>query len=87
LLSSLLLLGSRSLGSFRRSVRRIRSRLGSFGLLAGGCELTYKPITSIALLLSGPLLLESRSLGSLHGVFGLSQGCDAIRQNCDFLSG
>ena len=40
LLSGLLLLGGRSLGIFRGSVRSICGRFASFDLLARGCELT-----------------------------------------------
>ena len=50
LLSGLLLLGGRSLGIFRGSVRSICGRFASFDLLARGCELTDEGITSLALL-------------------------------------
>ena len=52
LLSGLLLLGGRSLGIFRGSVRSICGRLASFDLLARGCELTEEGIASLALLFS-----------------------------------
>ena len=50
LLSGLLLLGGRSLGIFRGSVRSICGRFASFDLLARGCEITDEGITSLALL-------------------------------------
>ena len=50
LLSGLLLLGGRSLGIFRGSVRSICGRFASFDLLARGCELTEEGIASLALL-------------------------------------
>ena len=50
LLSGLLLLGGRSLGSFRGSLRSNCGRFASFDLLAGGCELTEEGIASRALL-------------------------------------
>ena len=52
LLSGLLLLGGRSLGIFRGSVRSICGRFASFDLLARGCELTDEGIASLALLFS-----------------------------------
>src|SRR6188472_1747541 len=62
---NLLLLDSRSLDIFRGSVRSICGRFASFDLLARGCELTDEGIASLALLLSGLLLLGRRSLSSL----------------------
>ena len=50
LLSGLLLLGGRSLGIFRGSVRRICGRFASFDLLARGCELTDEGLATLALL-------------------------------------
>ena len=50
LLSGLLLLGGRSLGIFRGSVRSICGRFASFDLLARGCELTDEGIATLALL-------------------------------------
>ena len=91
LLSGLLLLGGRSLGIFRGSVRSICGRFASFDLLARGCELTDEGIASLALLFSGLLLLGGRSLSSLQSFFSFSprigQGCNASRQSSDILSG
>ena len=50
LLSGLLLLGGRSLGIFRGSVRSICGRFASFDLLARGCELTGEGVATLALL-------------------------------------
>ena len=90
LLSGLLLLGGRSLGSlqgvFGFSQGCDASRQSS-DILSGRCQLAGKDFTSLTLLLSGLLLLGCRSLGSLQGVFGFSQGCDASRQSSDILSG
>ena len=91
LLSGLLLLGGRSLGSFRGSVRSICDRFARFDLLAHGCELTDEGITSLALPFQRELLLGGRSLGSLQSFFSfgprISQGCNASRQSSDILSG
>ena len=77
--------------SARGSVRSICGRFASFDLLARGCELTDKDFTSLALLLSGLLLLGGRSLSSLQSFFSfsprISQGCNASRQSSDILSG
>ncbi len=98
LLSGLLLLGSRHLGSLQ-SFFSFSPRIGhgcnasrqSSDILSGRCQLTGKDFTSLALLLSGLLLLGSRHLGSLQSFFSFSprigHGCNASRQSSDILSG
>ena len=72
LLSGLRLLGGRSLGIFRRSVRSICGRFSSFNLLAGGRELTDEGIATLALLFQRQLLLGGGSLSSLQNFFSFS---------------
>ena len=96
--SGLLLLGGRSLSSLQsffsfspRISQGCNASRQSSDILSGRCQLMGKDFTSLALLLSGLLLLGGRSLSSLQSFFSfsprISQGCNASRQSSDILSG
>ena len=91
LLSGLLLLGGRSLGIFRGSVRSICGRLASFDLLARGCELTEEGIASLALLFQRCFCSAAEAWAVCKAFSAsaprISQGCNASRQSSDVLSG
>ena len=94
LLSGLLLLGGRSLSSLQsffsfspRISQGCNASRQSSDILSGRCQLVGKDFTSLALLLSGLLLLGGRSWQFAKRFRRIQSGrCDASRQSSDILS-